>query len=261
MALVVDEHNEMSTKKNKKILVVDDEPLARARLIRFCENLGDQYWVLGEAANGQDCLDYCKDKVVDIVLLDIEMPGLSGLQVAQQLQTMPHPPAIVFCTAYGEFALQAFEAAAIDYLLKPVEPNRLKEALEKASLIRAAKLSRFEEALEDTEKFFWVKSARDKQKVEPDKIRVLQADSKYVNAITDNGSYLLDISLKQLESQLGESFLRIHRATLVNTKFIDGCSQNARGEYLVSLQGVDCKPQVSRRLLPGLLAWIKQHSL
>ena len=251
----------MSAKKNKQILVVDDEPLARARLLHLFGKLGDHRWVLVEAAHGQACLDYCKDNAVDIVLLDIEMPGLSGLQVAQQLQTLPHPPAIVFCTAYGEFALQAFEAAAIDYLLKPVELGRLEEALEKASLIQAAKLSSLERAFEDTEKFLWAKSVRGKQKIELDKIRVLQADSKYVSAITDDGNYLLDISLKQLETQLGKSFLRIHRATLVNTKFIDGCAQNSKGEYLVSLQGVDFQPQVSRRLLPGLQAWIKQHSL
>lgn len=264
------------------ILIVDDEPLARMRLQKMCEKLSAEEgeagesnnWVIAEAANGQDCIDYCEqqddDNKVDLVFLDIEMPGVNGLQAAERLQTLDTPPAIVFCTAYSEFALQAFDAAAIDYLLKPVEYGRLKEAMQKASLIQAARLQQVKQLLGTTDEeaegqklplqFIWAKSNRSKQRVDLAEVRILQADSKYVSAITPEGSYLLDISLKQLEDQLDDCFIRVHRSTLINTRYLSACEKNEHGEYHVYLEGVDASPAVSRRLQPSVQAWIKQQS-
>lgn len=239
-----------------KILVTDDEPLARDRLLRLCAGI-DSEFKLEACANGMECLTLCKQKKFDLVLLDIEMPGLGGLEVAAGLQELEHTPAVIFCTAYDEFALQAFEAAAIDYLLKPIAADRLREAIAKAKLLKAAEL---QQLMADEPAFLWSSSTKLKQRIAVADIRVLHADNKYVTAMTADGEFLLDQSLKQLETQLDNKFIRIHRATLINSRYLDACERTAGGEYRACLQGIEYKPQISRRLLPRVQTWIKQQS-
>lgn len=239
-----------------RILVTDDEPLARDRLLRLCAGIDGEF-KLEACANGIECLALCEQQKFDLVLLDIEMPGLGGLEVAAGLQELEHTPAIIFCTAYDEFALQAFEAAAVDYLLKPIAAERLREAIAKAKLLKAAEL---QQLMAEEPTFLWSSSTKLKQRIAIADIRVLHADNKYVTAMTAGGEYLLDQSLKQLETQLDKAFIRIHRATLINSQYLEACERTAAGEYRACMQGVEFKPQISRRLLPRVQAWIKQQS-
>jgi len=243
-----------------KVLVVDDEPLARTRMIRLCTDLRAQQYTFAECENGVQCLDFCRDSAVDLILLDVEMPGMTGIDVAQVLQSLPHTPYIIFCTAYSDFALQAFDASAVDYLLKPVALNRLQAALEKAErLIRSDQQITQAESSEPL--VLWATTAHGKQRVLADDIRLLKADSKYVQAITDSGELLLDTSLKKLEGDLGSNFLRVHRSALINTRYFEACERLANGDYVLTLNGIDERPSVSRRLLPSVQRWIKQHAL
>ncbi len=240
-----------------QVLVVDDEPLARERLSRLCASIEGQSYNVVECASGDACLQYCAQNSVDVVLLDIEMPGLNGLKTARQLQAMASSPAIIFCTAYNDFALEAFDAEAIDYLLKPVALERLRAALDKSSLLQAAKRQR---NLPETVDCLWATTAKGKHRVRVAEVRALHAENKYVAAKTKEGDFLLDESLKQLELRLGSEFLRVHRATLINTHYLEACERASNGDYLARLQGVSFQPKISRRLLPKVQAWIKQQS-
>jgi len=241
------------------ILIVDDEPLARDRLLRLCTNL-ELDFTLQSCETGVECLAVCEQKPIDLVLLDIEMPGLNGLEVAYQLQALTHTPAIIFCTAYDEFALQAFDAAAVDYLLKPIATERLRAAIGKAKLIQDDKLQQLQQLMPKQSDFLWTTSTKLKQRIAIADIRVLHADSKYVVAMTESGDFLLNQSLKQLETQLGAGFIRVHRGTLINSHYLEGCERSALGDYRACLQGITFKPKISRRLLPRVQAWIKQQS-
>jgi len=233
-----------------KILIVDDEPLARQRLARFLENLPSvsQVW---EAVNGLDAIDQVNRHVPDLLLLDIRMPGLGGLEVAAHLSQMNEPPAIIFCTAFEEHALEAIRVQAIDYLLKPVRLIDLEKAIQKASKInklQAASLMAAENPGVNRTHLS-INSHRGLELLALDDIYFCKAEQKYVQVKTQEHEYLLDESLKQLEEEFDYYFIRIHRNALVAKKYVSRVSKDSKGQAFIWLQGVEEPLEISRRHL------------
>ena len=221
-----------------KVLVVDDEAPARDRLHQLLDDLED-FDYAGEAANGEQAIEFVAEHRPDIVLLDIRMPGIDGLETAHQMNALDEPPAVVFTTAYDEYAVDAFEARAVGYVLKPVRRTRLEAALENASRLAAATLSQVAEdtGLQDKRQHVCAR-AQGKLKLIPiDDILYFQADQKYVAARHEGGKSLIDDSLKSLEDEFGDRFVRIHRGTLVAVARIESVVRNADGSTEATLRG------------------------
>ncbi len=230
-----------------KVLIADDEPPARARLVALLAAAGADHQVVGEAANGQEVLDLCARLAVDLVLLDIRMPALDGIDAALALAARPDPPAIIFVTAYDEHALAAFEANAIDYLLKPVRPERLTRALAKA---RALTLEQ-QDALVETGAYLTVSYRGGIRRIPVGEVILLRADSKYVEVWhTQEGVALTEESLRAIEERLPGVFLRVHRNALVAADRVRGLRKGETGQLLLSLEGTDEEVEVSRRHAP-----------
>jgi two-component system response regulator AlgR len=234
-----------------KILIVDDEKPARDRLHQILADEHD-YEVVGEAANGHEALTRAAELAPDIVLLDIRMPGMEGIETAHHLNGMERPPAVVFTTAYDEYAIDAFEARAIGYVLKPVRRSRLKGALEHASRLAASTLAEAAEAAKlDTRRRHVCAQAHGELKLIPvDSITCFRADQKYVSVDHDNGQDLIDDSLKSLEAEFGDRFVRIHRSALIAVDRIEQIEKNAAGKSRVVLREdshVDAKELIISR--------------
>lgn len=246
-----------------KVMVVDDEPLARQRMHRLLESVSDAEPVV-EAENGEQALQRFAEVPVDVVLLDIEMPGMNGLAVARQLMSgqvaADQPaPAVIFCTAYDEHAIAAFEAQAVAYLLKPVTLEKLQQALASASRLNRAQLSALGAPVSDTgappDKLeFCARSATGMQRLPFSRVRYFHADNKYVSAVHAQGELILDESLKELEDQLGDAVQRVHRNALVVWSQVTGMRRSAAGRYRVELCDVDQGPMISRRHLAAFKA-------
>lgn len=240
-----------------KVLVCDDEQLARERLARLVTDL-DGYEVVGEAANGAEAVQKLAETEVDIVLMDIRMPQMDGLEAARLIGQTRTPPAIIFCTAYDDHALQAFNVNAVGYLLKPVRREALVEALEKArslNRVQLSALSNVSAANDQPHKqrtHISAKTHRGIELVPVDDIRYFLADQKYVTVRSGRGEVLIDETLKDLEDEFGERFVRIHRNSLVARRFIDGLEQVSTGHYQVRLRETDERLTVSRRHVSGL---------
>jgi two-component system response regulator AlgR len=240
------------------VLIVDDEPLARARLARQLQAL-DHCELLGEAADAEQALQQLQTLDPDLVLLDIEMPGQSGLELARELSQLPNPPALIFCTAHDEFALPAFATAAVGYLLKPVSCEQLAAAINKARQLSKPQLKLSTAPREAPTGRSQIKavSRRGVQLIALDSIRCFIADSKYVVAHHGGGETILDESLKELESEFGERFVRVHRNALVAVEHVVGLQKDG-GNFRVCLTGVAEQPLVSRRMLAGVRELIEQ---
>jgi two-component system response regulator AlgR len=233
-----------------KILIVDDEPLARTRLRRLLETL-PQVEIGGEARSGKEALLRSSSLNPDIVLLDIRMPEMDGLETARHLSNLKHPPAIIFTTAYSEYALSAFEANAVDYLLKPIRKERLLEAINKARKITRAQLIELDkqDAQARARSHISAYVAGNLQLVPTEQIYYFLADQKYVTVRHPEGQVLIDDPLKQLEEEFGARFLRIHRNSLVAAEHIDRLVRDGSGRYLIGFRGIDDQLEVSRRLV------------
>jgi two-component system response regulator AlgR len=237
-----------------KVLIVDDEPLARQRLRDLLTELGEGR-VVGEAGNGRDAIAQAQESGADVVLLDIAMPVMDGLEAARHLAALEHPPAVVFCTAYEDHALAAFEAAAVDYLLKPVRPQRLHEALARARRIAAAEVR----ALAPTARARTHLAARLRgalRLIPLHEVRYLQAEEKYVVVHHAHGEDLIEDSLKSLEEEFAARFVRIHRSCLVACDEVARVERNADGNTQVVLRG-GASLEVSRRCTAALRERLK----
>jgi len=232
-----------------RVLIADDEPHARARLASLLLELGPSWQLAGQAENGEQVLARCRDGDVDLVLLDVRMPGIHGLEAARRLAELPNPPAVIFTTAYDAHALAAFEANAVDYLLKPIRRERLQRALEKAAALRQAGLRPPEAA--DDEPALTVSQRGRLQRIPLQRVIYLQADSKYVRVRHEDGEALLEDSLVSIEERFPGRFLRVHRAVLVAPERITGLVRDEHGTAL-TLQGLSERLPVSRRHLPVL---------
>jgi two-component system response regulator AlgR len=243
------------------VLIVDDELPARERLQRLVEELPG-YSVAGVCSNGADALSLVGKLKPSVVLLDIRMPGMTGIEVARHLGALEHPPAIVFTTAYDEYALEAFDSQAVGYLLKPVRSERLAQALKQASRLRAPQLAALaapEEPLAARQHV--AVRVRDELKLIPVKeIRYFRADQKYVTVRHSRGEDLIDESLRQLEEEFARDFVRAHRSILVAIAHIE-VLERASGDdgYALRLRGESEPVAVSRRQLAELRKRLTSH--
>lgn len=235
------------------IIIVDDEPLARDRLQRILHDEAD-YRVVGQAANAQEAMASVMALDPDIVLLDIHMPGDNGLQAAQQLSALDDPPAVIFCTAYDQHALDAFSVNAQGYLLKPVRKDKLLDILFRAQRVTRAQRQSLQQqghlttANRDAGRSHI--SARTRRGVELiaiESIFYFAADQKYVTVYHEGGETLIDDTLKELADELGDRFVRVHRNALVALKRVEAMAKNAAGQFEIRLAGTDHRPVVSRR--------------
>ena len=242
-----------------KILIVDDEPLARTRMQRMLEDIPNAE-VAGEAKSGKEAL--LRSSVInpDIVLLDIRMPEMDGLETALHLSHMKHPPAVIFTTAFSEHALAAFEANAVDYLLKPIRRERLQEALNKAQKINRAQLLELGKQEEATRSRSHISAyvGGNLQLVPSEKVYYFQAEQKYVSARHPEGNLLIDDSLKSLEEEFGERFLRIHRNSLVAVEYVEGLEKDSEGKYQIRFRNIEDRLEVSRRMVAATRKRLKE---
>ncbi|MEJ0086305.1 MAG: LytTR family DNA-binding domain-containing protein [Pseudomonadota bacterium] len=236
-----------------RVLIVDDEPPARERLRSMLAEDGG-FEVVGEAGHGEQALQLVESLVPDIVLLDVRMPGVDGLEVARQLAIHPEPPAVIFTTAFDEYALQAFESEAVAYLLKPIRAEKLRAALAKAARLTRPQIQRVSlAAREPTRRSHVGVRGRDGLKLIPiEEVFCFQADQKYTTVKHLKGEDLIEDSLKTLEDEFSANFLRIHRNALVNTRFLERIARDASGQHFVHLRGFPDALEVSRRMAGDL---------
>lgn len=249
-----------------KILIVDDEAPARVRLRELLGDVAGEVpnRVLGEADNGVTALAQVEREAPDVVLVDIRMPTMDGIELAQHLARLPQPPAVVFTTAYDVYAIQAFDLAAVDYLLKPVRAARLATALAKARAVRPLP-EPVAQALQPDGRSHLSCHERGRLLLIPvQDILYLKADLKYVLARTREREYLLDESLTHLEQEFAQRFIRLHRGALVAKEAIAGFERDAGEEadahWLALVRGVPEKLPVSRRQWPLVKSYAQQVS-
>lgn len=225
------------------ILIADDEAPARARLAALLRRAGFDYRPVAEAANGAEVLAVCADQQIDLVLLDIRMPGMDGIETALELARRPSPPAVVFVTAYDEHALDAFDANAIDYLLKPVRTDRLVRALGKAAVLSGEQQS----VLAGTGAFIGVSYRGAVGRVPASRVIFLRADKKYVEVWSEEGMALTEESLRAIVERMSDRFMRVHRNALVSPARVRELQRDALGNLVLKLDGTDETVDVSRR--------------
>ncbi|MGV8960735.1 MAG: LytR/AlgR family response regulator transcription factor [Stenotrophomonas sp.] len=234
-----------------KLVIADDEPLARERLRSLlAEHAG--VVVVAEAANGAEALHACAEHSPDVVLLDIAMPGVDGLEAARHLATFEPRPAVVFCTAYDAHALSAFEAAAIDYLMKPVRPERLAVALERARTFVAGRgnVQPLKPARART--LLCARLRGSLRLITVEDIHYLQAEEKYVVVHHARGEDLIEESLKSLEEEFSSRFIRIHRNCLVARQQLVELRRTPGGQVQAVLRDGRHSLEVSRRCVASL---------
>ena len=220
------------------ILIVDDEKPARDRLRQLVEDLG-VHSVVGEAGNGMEALSLAAELTPDIVLLDIRMPGMDGIETAHHLNAMNQAPAVVFTTAYDEYAIDAFDARAIGYVLKPVRRERLQGALEHAERLSGPVLQELttDPGLESRRNHVCARVHGELRLIPINDIRYFVADQKYVSVHHAGGEDLIDDSLKSLEKEFGADFVRIHRSALVKVSAVEKLEKLADGKTRVVMRG------------------------
>ena len=236
-----------------RVLIVDDEIPAR-ELLRSMLADAEGFEIAAEAENGQRALELCGQLQPDIVLLDVRMPGIDGLEVARHLATLDQPPAVIFVTAFDEYALQAFESEAIAYLLKPIRAEKLRAALAKAGRLTRPQLQQVASAARENPRRTHIGvRGRDGLKLIPiDEVLCFVADQKYTTVRHQGGEDLIDDSLKILEEEFSTSFVRIHRNALVNTRYLERIARDASGQHFVHLRGLAEALEVSRRMAGDL---------
>ncbi|MEJ2060892.1 MAG: LytTR family DNA-binding domain-containing protein [Gammaproteobacteria bacterium] len=245
-----------------KVLIVDDEQLARDRLRALVNELGG-YEVCATAANGIEALRQAETTHPDVVLMDIRMPGMDGIEAARHLTELEAPPALIFTTAYSQHALEAFETHATGYLLKPIRKAALEEALGKAARLTRAQLSSLShEDIEDTPGARTHICARLRGRLELvpiEDILYFQADQKYVTVRHTGGEVIIEDSLRALEEEFGDHFLRIHRNALVGIRWVAGMEKGPNGGLLLTLRNDPTRLEISRRHAPAVRRYLKTH--
>ncbi len=233
------------------ILIIDDEAPARNRLRRMLGDIAAVH-VAGEAATGEEALRLIPLKAPDVLLLDISMPGMDGMTLARLLRQQDTAPAIIFCTAWSDQAVEAFECDAVDYLVKPVRAERLEVALEKARRFLASSDSGVNGPL--------------LRSILGGKVSLLpladviymNAEDKYTTVIHKNGKLFIDQSLLDMENEHADTLVRAHRGTLIAKKCIRGLEKASDGRHYLLLEGCEDRPQVSRRNLPAIRKLIRE---
>jgi two-component system response regulator AlgR len=232
-----------------KILIVDDEPPARERLRSLLVEIPDME-VVGEAVNGQQSLSRAEELAPDVVLLDVRMPGMDGIEVARHLNALEEPPAVIFTTAFDEYAVNAFETHAVGYLLKPIRKEKLAAALERAGRLTRPQLQKIAAAASNDKCRTHIAARRREglRLIPIEDVQYFLAEQKYTTVRHLNGEDLIEDSLRALEEEFNERFVRIHRNALVSVRYLERIERNAEGQYFVRLRGCEAPLQVSRRM-------------
>ena len=244
------------------VLIVDDEHLARQRLRHMLGTLGE-HKVVAEAENGEQALQQAQLNHPDLVLMDIRMPVMDGIEAARYINKLENPPAIIFTTAYSEHALKAFETHAIGYLLKPIKQELLNEAIQSAKRLNKAQINNLKQDEEDSDSRskICVKIRGSLELIPVEDILYFKADQKYVSLRTADHEYLIEESLKSLEDEFSHRFTRIHRNALVAEVFINGLVKNSSGHSCLVFRDVDDELEISRRHLPDIRKRFKNRSI
>jgi two-component system response regulator AlgR len=246
------------TPPSYKLIIVDDEQPARERLALLLAEI-PQWRVVGSCATGAEALELAQALEPHAVLLDIRMPGMSGIEAARHMAAMAVPPAVVFTTAYDHYAMEAFEAQAIGYLLKPVRVERLRQALGQAARIGASQLREIAKRSGSVAPRQHI-AARlgDQLRLIPvADIALFRADQKYVSVVHAGGEELIDESLRDLAEEFADTFVRVHRSVLVNSTHVEALDRDVDGKYLIRLRQRDEAFPVSRRQVGELKRFLR----
>jgi two-component system response regulator AlgR len=233
-----------------KVLIVDDEAPARERLRSLLAEL-DVADVVGEAATGEQALQRTAELSPDVVLLDVRMPGIDGIEAARHMNVLEQPPAVIFTTAYDEYAMKAFDAQAVGYLLKPIRKEKLAAALAHANRLTRSQLQKLGNKTESRSHI----AARHREGlrlIPLDEVQFFFAEQKYTTVRHLKGEDLIEDSLRALEEEFGAAFVRIHRNALVSVRYLERIERSADGQYFVRLRGCEAPLQVSRRMASEL---------
>ena len=245
------------------VLIVDDEAPARDRLRQLLQDF-PEHEVVGEAGNGHEALELAGSLSPDVILLDIRMPGLDGVETAHHLNSFEKPPAVVFTTAYDEYAIDAFEANAIGYVMKPVRRERLEQALKQAARLTHGMLDEVarQSGLDAGRRHVCARVHGELRLIPISDVHCFLADQKYVTVVHENGRDLIDDSLKSLEEEFADAFVRIHRSALVAVNQIDALRKAEDGRTHVMMRGAEADESleliVSRRHLTNVKRRLKK---
>ncbi|HQS56971.1 MAG: DNA-binding response regulator [Gallionellales bacterium 35-53-114] len=235
------------------VFIVDDEAPARHRIRELLSDCSAQLSLelVGEASNGLDALEQLTTTHADVVLVDIRMPQMDGIELAQHLNKLEKPPVIVFTTAYDNYAIQAFEQHAIDYLLKPIRLGRLFEALSRARAAVPVKSETLKELMPEPRKNLSIQERGKILLIPIEKVLYLRAELKYITVRTAEREYLAEEPLGALEKEFATRFVRIHRNCLVAKEEIESFEkvggEGAESHWTVKLKGLEEKLPISRR--------------
>ena len=241
-----------------RVFIADDEEPARARLKELLADIRGELAskVVGESANGFEAVERLPGSGAQVLLLDVQMPGMGGLELARHLCGLPDAPAIVFVTAHDRHAVEAFELNALDYLMKPVRAARLASALRKALAAGPAARERLERAATGAREYFSVAERNRIALVPVNEVVYLKAELKYVTLRTHSGEHLIEEPLVAIEREFAERFVRVHRNCLVARGAIRGFERAGGGEeephWNVVLEGIAERLPVSRRQWPAV---------
>jgi two-component system response regulator AlgR len=243
-----------------RLFIVDDEAPARARLKTVLSDIAEEcpHELTGEAGSAQQALDAIATCKPDIVLLDVQMPGMTGIEMVAHLTKLPAPPAVIFVTAYDDYALKAFEVHALDYLLKPVRASRLTEAIRRVGAMRVQGAAA-NQAPQQARQNFSVQERGRLLLVPVAEVFYLKAEMKYVTLRTRTQEYLIEESLTSIEEEFAATFVRVHRNALVargavigverGPQVVDGEEGNEKAQesWQVILRDVEERLPISRR--------------
>lgn len=222
-------------------LIIDDEPPARVRLHKLLESFPETFRVVDEAKNGTEGVEKINQLQPDVIFLDIEMPGLNGFELLERLEKIP---IVIFCTAFDQYSLKAFETNSIDYLLKPVRLERLQQTVEKLSSFKTNLSSAT--ILEVLKKFYHQKEEKKMTSitvkkgdklifVKLEEVTHFEADEKYVSVYTDKDIHLIEQSLSQLELKLPDFFMRVHRSIIINRNYVAEVQKYFNSRFVITL--------------------------
>jgi len=243
---------------NMRVLIVDDERPALSRLSSMIED-ADGYEVCAQAGNGVEAIKQADTHKPDIILMDIRMPGMDGLEAARHMSEYDEPPALIFTTAFGEHALEAFETNAIGYLLKPIRREKLMEELTAATKLNKAQIGQLGDEDDQRRTHICARVRGNLELIPVDEISYFQAEQKYVTVRHSGGEVLIEEPLKSLEAEFGAIFMRIHRNALVSTKVMSGLEKTIEGRFNLRLKDMDDTLEISRRHVAGVRKFLRSR--